>query len=879
MVTLLLFSLLSNIEYINSDAIILNKNSSQPTFQDFNKSSNSSFKNKAGKNYQALSNYFIENQGQLANDFVKYYYNQPNMGIGFTNSGIIFRLVKSLEKEMGPLLSNAENTDDNKIIYQFDYIKLEFAGSNIVTPLGLDKLQNSINYFSSSQKKTGATEAQAYSQIIYSNIYDGIDLIYYFSNGECKYDFIVNPNGDPSVIKLHYTGIENLSINKNGSILIKTEFGSLKDKNLFIYQETNSNKEGVQGSFQLINETTYSFNIEQYDKSIPLVIDPTYSTRIYGNGYTDEVFSIAVDNEKNAYITGRTTSTDFPTNITSFNQINSGSTDIFVAKLNPEGNALVYSTYIGGNGNDWAFSIVLDNFNNALVTGFSTSNNFPVTPNALFPSLSGGSDVFLIKLSSNGSSLLYSTYIGGSEYEEARSIVLDGNGNIILAGRSSSSNFPTTLGAYQGANSGSYDAFVLKLNSIGSTLLFSTLIGGGGMEHIYSLKLDNLDNIYITGYTSSNNYPTTPNAYDTSYNGIEDIFVSKLDSNGSVLLLSTFLGGSDSEQGTALCIDGGSNVFITGRVGSTDFPTTEGAYQVSHKSGWLDVAVVKLSSDFQTLIYSTFIGGTYDDQPQSMLLDQSELPIILGCTPSRDFPTTDGAFRENPYNFDDIFLFKLNENGSKLLYSTYLGGWGDDYAFSMVKDQSNHIYITGTSTSDFSTSLGSQMGDTHDIFIMKVEIFVDDANQIIVDNINPILESPEDRLHEMGQNDHFIIWTAFDENPANYRITWNGSEVVYDSWESGVPIKIDLENYPLGVNIFTVEVADKSGNTVKDTVTIRIIDQQLSSSTTNLNSSSSSKNAPTVGLQLSIYPIFLGLLVLIGITRHVNLNLTVWKTG
>lgn len=451
-----------------------------------------------------------------------------------------------------------------------------------------------------------------------------------------------------------------------------------------------------------------------------------YSTYLGGN-YYDVGMSIAVDSAGNAYITGLTGSTDFPTTAgtadTSFNGMN-GLGDAFITKLNPTGSALVYSTYLGGADDDWGRGIAVDNSGNAYITGWTFSADFPTTPGAFDTTFKGLMDAFVAKINPSGTGLVYSTLIG--EVGNSESITIDNSGNAYIIGFTTSSTFPTTPGAFDTSYNGGGDAFVSKLNPSGTALIYSTYLGGTSTEMGWTSAIDNSGNAYIIGRTASADFPTTPGAFDTSYNGGDyDTFVAKLNADGSALIYSTFLGGENTDYGHGIALDSSGNTYITGLTRSSTFPTTSAAFDTSFNGGY-DVFASKLNPTGTALLYSTYLGGTWDDYDRRIKLDKLNNAYIIGYTKSTDFPTTPGAFARTHTRtgYNDVFITKLDSTGATVLYSTYFGGYQDNYGYDIVLDDSDNIYITGeTMSSDFPTTPGAFDTSHHyadDAFVTKI---------------------------------------------------------------------------------------------------------------------------------------------------------------
>jgi uncharacterized repeat protein (TIGR01451 family) len=366
-----------------------------------------------------------------------------------------------------------------------------------------------------------------------------------------------------------------------------------------------------------------------------------------------------VDVAGNAYITGQTQSTDFPTTTGAYQTNNEGNYDAFVTKLNPTGTALVYSTYLGGTSYDYGYGVAVDGAGNAYITGYTYSTDFPTTPGAYQPNYAGNYDAFVTKLNPTGTALVYSTYLGGTNTDYGYGVAVDGAGNAYITGYTSSTNFPTTPGAYQTSNAGNGDAFITKLNPTGNGLVYSTYLGGTSDDYGYGVAVDGAGNAYITGRTSSTNFPTTPGAYRTSYAGNGDVFVTKLNPTGNGLAYSTYLGGTQYDYGFGVAVDGAGNAYITGTTLSTNFPTTPGAYQTNY-AGDGDVFVTKLNPTGTALAYSTYFGGTSDDDGWGVAVDGAGNAYITGSTYSTNFPTTTGAYQNSNAGSNDAFVAKFS---------------------------------------------------------------------------------------------------------------------------------------------------------------------------------------------------------------------------
>ncbi|MCM3541322.1 HYR domain-containing protein, partial [Priestia endophytica] len=338
-----------------------------------------------------------------------------------------------------------------------------------------------------------------------------------------------------------------------------------------------------------------------------------------------------------------TGSADFPTTPGAFDTTYNGNGDAFVTKLDPTGSMLIYSTYLGGTNVEVGNDIVVDAGGNAYVTGLTFSTNFPTTPGAFDTTYNGSGDVFVTKLNPTGSTLIYSTYLGGgTSTEQGEGIAVDAGGNAYVTGFTHSTDFPTTPGAFDTTLSGFVDAFVTKLNPTGSMLIYSTYLGGTDSDRGFGIALDAGGNAYVTGFTESANFPTTPGAFDTTYNGSGDVFVTKLNPTGSTLIYSTYLGGTNEEGGSGIAVDAGGNAYITGFTNSTDFPTTPGAFDTT-LNGNSDAFVTKLGTVLAPTITCTTnitvsndpgFCGAIVNYPTPTVTDECPLGFTVSCTPA-----------------------------------------------------------------------------------------------------------------------------------------------------------------------------------------------------------------------------------------------------
>ena len=459
--------------------------------------------------------------------------------------------------------------------------------------------------------------------------------------------------------------------------------------------------------------------IDAYDRSAPLVIDPVLYSTLLGGASSDAATAVAVDTSGSAYVAGFTASYDFPTANPRQN-FNAGGNEVFVAKLNPAGNGLIYCTYLGGSGDDRAYGIALGADGSAYVAGVTASRNFPLA-NALQSRLAGAKNAFVLKLNPAGNALVFSTYLGGAGSDTANAIAVDPNGNVYVAGDTTSTAFPVT--GLQTGNHGSQDAFVAKLAGDGSRLLYGTYLGGAYNDHAAAIAVDPSGTAYVTGSTYSPDFPVAQ-AWQNHPGGGQDAFVARLSADGGSLLFSTYLGGTGGqlgypEIGQGIALDAQGAAYITGVTASADFPVL-GPAQAS-RQGSLDAFAAKLSSS-GTLVYSTYLGGTGLEAGNAIAVDASGAAYIAGQTYSSDLPVVNALQPASGGGYD-AFVARLSAGGDALLFLSYLGGSGSDTAASVALDSSSNVYLAGwTLSTNFPVVNGFQSvnAGTYGAFVAKL---------------------------------------------------------------------------------------------------------------------------------------------------------------
>lgn len=605
-------------------------------------------------------------------------------------------------------------------------LRMKFAGANPAPQVvGAEELPGKVNYLIGNDSSKWRHNVPTYSKVAYSGVYPGVDLVYYGNQGELEYDFIVSPGADHRVIAVDIQGADSASIDAQGDLVLQIGEHEVRQRRPIVYQEVRGVKKEITSSYTLTNQHLVGFEISSYDKTQPLVIDPVleYSTYLGGSDF-DLGQGIAVDAAGNAYVTGLTFSSDFPTTPGAYDTTwNTHSNDVFVTKLNAAGTNVVYSTFLGGSGDETGEAIRVDATGNAFVTGSTPSSDFPTTPGAYDTIWNSSHDAFVTKLDASGANLLYSTYLGGSDHDFPLGIAIDVAGNAFVGGYTDSANFPTSAGAFDTSWNGR-EAFVTKLDAAGANLAYSTYLGGTNEDMGTGIAIDGAGSAYVTGFTFSSDFPTTAGAYDTTREAFHDAFVTKLDAAGASLSYSTYLGGNNTDASQDIAVDASGSAYVTGYTDSTNFPTTLGAYDTSWNGGDLDVFVTKLNVAGSSLAYSTYLGGNSADFTQGIAVDITGSAYVAGHTFSSDFPTTAGAYDTSWNNSGDAIVTKFSPTGSSLSQSTFLGGTGDDVGVGIAVNASGDAYVVGyTFSNDFPTTLGAYdttLSARADAFVTKL---------------------------------------------------------------------------------------------------------------------------------------------------------------
>ena len=603
-------------------------------------------------------------------------------------------------------------------------LRMALVGGNRKASVeGVEQLSGRTNYFLGRDARHWRTNVPLYARVKYREVYPGVDLVYYGNqSGRLEYDFELAPGADPKAIALRFSGARGIEVDPNsGDLLLKLEHhNDVRFQKPMVYQAADDaqrspgHRKLVEGRYVLQGHNRVAFRLAHYDAHRPLIIDPalSYSTYLGGSGETI-AYGITVDSLGDAYVTGSTLATDFPTTPGAFQRANAGNNDVFITKFNPAGSALIYSTYLGGSAADIPFGIAIDVAGNAYVAGTTNSTDFPITSGAYQPqsgSDGAGPTGFITRLNSTGSALVYSTYLGGSVDDRIFAMALDSAGDVYVSGRTSSPDFPTTPRAYRTRLRGEQNVFITEMDSTGSALVYSTYLGGSVMDQANAITIDTDGDVYVAGQTSSPNFPTTPGAFQTtcgaSCKSATNVFVAKFNIPNSVLVYSTFLGGSTAQIAWGIKVDGSGAAYVDGQTTSTDFPATPGAFQTTCGGGCASNSafVTKLNPNGSGLEYSTFLGGTGEQETFAIALDSAGDAYVCGRSDAPDYPTTPGSFADLGLSYNAV-LTEINPSGSALLFSGYLGGDGANNALAITVTSTGNIYLAGrTFSTDFPTT-------------------------------------------------------------------------------------------------------------------------------------------------------------------------------
>ncbi len=756
---------------------------------------------------------FEENQGQTHPE-VRYLARGANHVLLLTPLEVVWALYEGGSEVAGPPQERLESKTA-----PVHFVRLRFLDMNPdvqLTPEHRTAMRTS--YLRGSDPSQWQRGIASFRKVRYHDIYPGIDLLFYGRDGQLEYDFVVSPGTDPALIRLRFEGVESMTVSAGGDLVLTTAQGELRHRVPQVFQEVEGRRTEIGGRYRLVGkeEVVVGFEVDSYDRTAPLVIDPVLDFSTYfGASSDDEPAGVATDTEGNIYLAGHTGSVDFPLLNPFQGEFAGGGSplgDVFVTKLDPTGSSVLYSTYIGGAGTDICAGIAVDSQGRAVVSGTTFSGNFPFTPGA-FQTICSGLCPFVVRLSADGSQMSYGTFVGRGS---GGGIAVDSLNQAVITGRTTSNppDFPVK-NAIQPQVAGGFDAFVSKLTSAGSGLVFSTYLGGTDDENLtgkWSIATDPAGNIYVTGRTESTDFPVQ-NAVQGAFGAGElDAFVTKLTPQGAVVY-STYLGGSDEDRGMGIDADADGNAYVAGTTLSRDFPTQD-PFQANHGGGVIfgDAFVTKIAPDGGALVFSTYLGGESNDQANDIVVDALGRATVVG-NGSSNFPVLH-PLRE--FDGIDNYVTKFAADGSELVYSTPVGA-GDIDVY--VAASGTKILVAGNISSGslpVLNALQPRRGGFRDAFLAQIS----DAGTLYFAQFGNGPGTISDLLPTGSEGSASMATVTYRDDegnpsPVNVVVTGNdGASVAHTLAGEGV---VAVEVPPLGLVRITT---DGAGDLISGSVTV-----------------------------------------------------------
>ncbi len=627
---------------------------------------------------------FVENQGQ-ADPAIRYVGNGPQFKAWFRDAGVTVQQGKSVTK-------------------------IQFEGARQhphITASGA--LGATANYLRGSDPEHWQRDLPLFGAIHYDGVWEGIEIRFLGVNSQSKAEYVVAPGASPDQIRLRFDGTAR--IEPDGSLVVSNASGEFREERPYLYQFEGTGKQEVGGTFLIRADGSVGFAIGSYDREHPLVIDPTMIFSGYFGGTSQSTITgVAINSYFNTVVAGWTVGTDLPAS-TGAKTRNAGGVDAFVAGFSPNGGVLLFCTYLGGSGDDRALGLAVDSSNNIYITGQTSSINFPVV-GGVQAKLKGARDAFVAKLSPTANSLIYSTYLGGTGVDVGTAIAIDSSNAAYITGDTNSSNLPVTIGVFQPSAGGGQDAFVAKLSASGGAVSLMTYYGGGGSEHSAAIKISSSGGIFISGSTYSTDLPVLL-GFQLQSGGGQDGFVARFNPAGSALVFATYIGGSGGTPGAQESVNGislGADgiLMIAGTTGSADFPVTPPVLQSTFGGGQTDGFIARLDPATGALMRSTYLGGSGDDGINAIVTDYySYFQYVAGFTSSTDFPIVNGMQTRNAGGLD---AFVARMGFSSIVYSSYLGGFGNDTANAIAVDSLTNVVVAGATSGGFPTVVGAGSG-------------------------------------------------------------------------------------------------------------------------------------------------------------------------
>jgi len=594
------------------------------------------------------------------------------------------------------------------------------------------------NYFLGNKQARWATDVPAFHKVLLHNVFENIDVELSIDNGQPRYNFIVQAGGDAKQISMHIDGADRITI-KNNSLMLTTQIGDKSHGDIVAFQ----NKETVACNATIIDSNNLSFDVGAYDNSRPLYIDPLVYSTFLGASSEDVVRDVALGNADTIYLVGYTWSADFPISSGPYQHDFNGASDAFICGFSPDGTTLLFSTYLGGQLRDWAINLAYNG--DIILSGITSSDDFPVTANAFQNENNLGGDVFVASLNSFGNNLNFSTFVGGfgTDYPTG----MDVGRGILVGGYTTADDFPVTPDAFKSQYSGdgfTNDGFFFIMDYSGTNLLYSTYFGGYYEDKINGVAFDKYDTtaLYLTGVTMSSDFPISEDAYDSIVD-IEhaDAFLTCF--HGASIGYSTVFGGSSYDKASAVTVNNVGDVMVSGETYSDDFPLTTNAFMSGYQllsDGFLTVFHPDGNPNTNDLRYSSYFGGAGDETVSDISLKNQNLVYLSGWTNSFNFPTTEGAVSTEQIGNEDAFLIRFNTDNGNVDYSTYLGGSFSDDCLGIAEKSNADVVMTGNTYSfNFPVTANAFESSYHsenhtDAFMSIVEVVPTFINQHLTES-------------------------------------------------------------------------------------------------------------------------------------------------
>ncbi len=743
---------------------------------------------------------FIKNLGQWDSD-IKYVYSKGNQSFVISDNSLFFDYFQITGSEEHRVKSG-------------QVLKISFENAEFKTPIERNILDTRYNYFIGDNPEHWKTNVYAVEELIFPDLYSNVDLLVKLDNFSPRYDFIVKPNADPTQIVLNFEGVQVLGTDGK-NIRLLTRFGEIVNGNLFAFQMENGIQAEIECRFKQIGENRFAFELGNYDKNKILIIDPIVFQSYFGGSGNEEAVSIVEVSTGIVIIAGWTESTNFPTTPGAYDASFNNVKDVFITKLDLRGatRKVIWSTFLGGSGTEYPAGMEVDELGNIYVGGTTNSTDFPLVE-ALGITINGQNDAFITKLNPDGNRIVYSTYVGGTKDDITTAMRLAPDKGVIITGYTTSTDFPVTGGAYQNKIKGREDIFVFKLSSSGKLIEYGTYIGGGDDDRPYGMAVSITNNIFIVGGTKSSDFPAVPyrtgwggsvldSPYDRTFNGGWDAFAIKILGDGGKLDFCTYFGGTADDIAYTVTYTNDQRIIFAGitfkeSISNPSFPLSENAFQSTHK-GNAEIFIASLSNIIesrdwqgntrrrQDLVFSTFLGGSGNEYPTGLGLLPNNTLILTGFTNSTNFPIVNNPTGKKIGKYDLIYV-NMSLDGSSVLFSDILGTSDDDSTKAFFKASNGDYYFAAVTNNKNLTQInpleGASYGGQNDLLLIKntmadLRLDYPVGKEELCPNTNVNIRWVSE---EYSSNDTFDIdiklgansdWTPLAKNVKGMSYTWS----------------------------------------------------------------------------------------------------------